>query len=60
MLFVTRLVASLGVVALAARRRMWLYALVGLALLVIEPWAVLAALPHGAAPGLRACCVPIC
>lgn len=44
MLIVTRLVASLGVVILATRRRMWLYALVGLALLVIEPWAVFAAL----------------
>lgn len=44
MLIVTRVVASLGVVILAARQRMWLYTLVCLALLVIEPWAVVAAL----------------
>lgn len=44
MLIVTRLVASLGVVILAARQRMWWYTLVSLALLVIEPWAVIAAL----------------
>jgi hypothetical protein len=42
--FVLRLVTSLGVAVLAARQRMWLCMVVGLALLVGEPWAVLVAL----------------
>lgn len=44
MLIVTRLVASLGVVVLAARHRMWWYTLVCLALLGIERSAVISAL----------------
>jgi len=44
MLIVTRLVASLGVVILAARQRMWWYTLVCLALLGIELSAVISAL----------------
>lgn len=38
-----RLVTSLGVVVLAARQRMWSCVLVGLALFVIETWAIFVA-----------------
>jgi hypothetical protein len=44
MLIVTRLFGSLGVFIVAARQRVWWYRLVCFALLVIEPWAVFAAL----------------
>jgi hypothetical protein len=44
MLLALRLITSLGVVILAARQRMWASMVVGLALLVIEPCAVIAAL----------------
>lgn len=45
--FVLRLVTSLGVAVLATRQRMWLCMVVGVALLVGEPWAVVVAVRGG-------------